>query len=154
MRLHPALLLALVAVLALGAVALRAGAFSSDIHDADRRAELVEAARSLVPPAWREVAAQEGQCVAGAVYPSCLTVLFDRGGEPRIQSAADVRAAAQAAGWQPGGDDVARSLTILRFRRGKVGAFVALRERARSTCGRRSFLDCTSYVDHLQVTRS
>jgi hypothetical protein len=45
---------------------------------------------------WREVASQEGQCVAGAVYPSCLTVLFDRDGEPRIQSAAAVRAAAPA----------------------------------------------------------
>jgi hypothetical protein len=101
MRLHPVLLVALVAVLALGAFALRVGAFSSDIHDTDRRAELTEAARSLLPPSWREIASQEGQCLALAAYPSCLAVLFDRQGRARAASAADVRAAARAAGWQP-----------------------------------------------------
>ncbi len=154
MRLHPVLLVALVAVLALGVAALRLGAFSSDIHDADRRTELSEAARSLLPPSWREIASQEGQCVALAGYPSCLTVLVDRHGQTRAASAADVRADARAAGWRLTTDDVARSLTILHFRRGKLSAFVALRESARSTCGRRAFLDCTSYVDHLQVTYS
>jgi hypothetical protein len=154
MRLHPVLLLALVAALALGVVALRSGAFSSDIHDVDRRAELHEAARSLLPSSWREIASQEGQCVVLAAYPSCLTVLFDRHGQARAASAADVRAAARAAGWQPAGDDVARSLMTLRFRRGKLSAFVALRESARSMCGHRAFFDCTSYVDDLQVTYS
>ena len=154
MRLHPALLLALVAALALGALALRLGAFSSDIHDTDRRAELAEAARSLVPSSWREIASQEGQCIALAAYPSCLTVLFDRHGGARAASAAEVRAAARAAGWQPTGDDIARSLTILHFRRGKFSAFVALRDRARSMCGRLAFFDCDSYVDGLQVTYS
>jgi hypothetical protein len=154
MRLHPALVLALVAVLALGAFAVRVGAFSSDIHDAARRTELTEAARSLLPPSWREVGSQEGQCVALAAYPSCLTVMFDRHGQPRVVSAADVRAAARAAGWQLTEEDVARSLTILHFRRGKLAAFVALLESPRSTCARRGFLDCTSYVDNLQVTYS
>ena len=86
--------------------------------------------------------------------PSCLTVLFDRRGRARAASAAEVRAAARAAGWQPTGDDIARSLTILHFRRGKLSAFVALRDRARSTCGRLAFFDCDSYVDGLQVTYS
>jgi hypothetical protein len=81
-------------------------------------------------------------------------MLFDRRGEPRVVSAADVRADARATGWQPTEDDVVRSLTILRLRRGKLGAFVALRESARSTCGRRAFFDCASYVDELQVTYS
>ena len=106
MRLHPALLLALVAALAVGVLALRLGAFSSDIHDTDRRAELAEAARSLVPFSWREIASQEGQCIALAAYPSCLTVLFDRHGRARAASAAEVRAAARAAGWQPTRDDM------------------------------------------------
>jgi hypothetical protein len=154
MRLHPALLLALVAVLGLGALAFRLGAFSSSLHDADRRAELTEAARSLLPTSWHEIASQEGQCVAFAAYPSCLTVLFDRHGQARAASAANVRAAARAAGWQSTGDEIARSLTILHFRRGKLSAFVALLESARSTCGRRTFSDCTSYVDGLQVTYS
>ena len=107
-----------------------------------------------MPASWREIASQEGQCVALAAYPSCLTVLFDRHGQARAASTADVRAAARAAGWQPTGDEVARSLTILHFRRGKLSAFVALLERPRSTCGRRAFFDCTSYVDDLQVTYS
>ena len=154
MRLHPALVFALVAVLALGALALRAGAFSSDIHDADRRGELAQAARSLLPSSWREVASSEGQCVTLAAYPSCLTVLFDRHEQTRAASASDVRAAARAAGWEPTGDDVGRSLTILHFRRGKLAAFVALPESPRSTCGGRAFADCTSYVDDLQVTYS
>jgi hypothetical protein len=153
-RLHPALLFALAGALLLGAFALRAGAFSSDIHDADRRSELAGAARSLLPFSWREVASQEGQCVPLAAYPSCLTVLFDRGEQARPASAAEVRAAARTAGWRPTGDDVARSLTILHFRRRELSAFVALRESARSTCGHRTFFDCASYVDDLQVTYS
>jgi hypothetical protein len=71
-----------------------------------------------------------------------------------LVAAAHVRAAARAAGWEHTEDDVARSLTILHFRRGKLSAFVALRESARSTCGRRTFSDCASYVDDLQVTYS
>jgi hypothetical protein len=154
MRLHPALVLALVGVLALGALMLRLGAFSSDIHDVARRTELAEAARSLLPPSWREVASQEGQCLALAAYPSCLTVVFDRHGQPRVASAAEVRAAARAAGWQLTEEDVARRLTILRFRRGKLAASVALRESPASTCGPRALADCTSYADDLQVTYS
>ena len=81
-------------------------------------------------------------------------MLFDRHGEARAASAANVRAAARAAGWQPTSDDIARSLTILHFRQGKLSAFVALLEHPRVTCGRRPFFDCNSYVDGLQVTYS
>jgi hypothetical protein len=150
-RIHPALVLALVGAVALGAGALRLRVLSSDVHDADRRAELTQASRSLLPPGWREIASQEGQCVELADYPSCLDVAFDRRGAPRAAAEADVRAAARAAGWKATGDEIARSLTILHFRRGKLSAFVALRESPRSTCGRQRVVDC-DYVDTLQVT--
>ena len=152
-RIHPALVLALVGAVALGAVALRLGAFSSGLHDTDRRAELTQAARSLLPPSWREIATQEGQCVELADYPSCLDVAFDRRGAPRAAAEAEVRNAARAAGWEATGDEIARSLTILHFRRGKLTAFVALRESPRLTCGRQAVVDC-NYVDNLQVTFS
>jgi len=153
-RIHPALVLALLAALALGAGALRLGAFSSGLHDADRRAELTQAAGSLLPPSWTEIASEEGQCVALADYPSCLTVAFDRRGAPRAAAAGEVRAAASAAGWTATGDEVGHSLTILHFRRGKLSAFVALLESPRSTCGRQQVVECTTYVDSLQVTSS
>ena len=152
-RIHPALVLALVGAVALGAVALRLGAFSSGLHDADRRAELTQARRSLLPPSWREIASQEGQCVALADYPSCLNVAFDRRGAPRAAAESDVRAAARAAGWEATGDEIGRSATLLHFRRGKLSAFVELRESPRSTCGRQTVVNC-NYVDNLQVTFS
>ena len=74
-------------------------------------------------------------------------------GPPREAAAAEVHAAASAAGWEATGDEVARSLTILHFRRGKLSAFVALLESPRSTCGRQQVVDC-SHVDSLQVTYS
>ena len=152
-RIHPALVLALLGALALGMGALRLGAFSSSLHDAERRAELTQAADSLLPPSWTQIASQEGQCVALADYPSCLSVVFDRRRAPRAAAEADVRAAARATGWESTGDEVARSLTILHFRRGKLSAYVALRESPRSTCGRQAVIDCP-YVDDLQVTFS
>jgi hypothetical protein len=85
-----------------------------------------------------------------------LTVLFDWRGAPHRVCRQTFGDAARASGWQQteDEDEVARSLTILRFRRGKLGAFVALCESARSTCGHPRFFDCASYVDGVQVMHS
>jgi hypothetical protein len=152
MRLHPVLVLALVAAVALGVVALRKGASSSGLHDSQRRTELHSAARSLLPPSFRELASQEGQCVELAEYPSCLTVVFERQGEARVPSTAEIRRAADAAGWRETGAEVARSQTTVNFRRGKLKAWVSIRDDAPAACSGPAVSDCPARADELQVS--
>jgi hypothetical protein len=153
-RIHPTLVLALVAALALGVLALRHGTPSSGMHDAERRAELNAAARSLLPGSFRELTSQDGQCVAFAAYPSCLTVIFERQGAARVPSTAEVRSAADAAGWESTGEEVARSQTTVYFRRDKLKAWVSIRDDAPSACSGPAVSDCPPLADELQVSYS
>jgi hypothetical protein len=150
-RIRPALVVALLGALALGALVLRHGLPSSGLSDGDRRIELRKAARSLVSPSWRELESEDGACVELAAYPSCLTVLFVRAGQPRETSADTVRRAATAAGWEATDDVEGRTQTMLSFRRGQLTAWVAMRDDAATTCGGRTFSDCSSYADELHV---
>ena len=154
MRLHPVLLLALAAAVGLGVLALRHGAPSSSLRDADRRAELNAAARSLLPGSFRELASGDGQCVMFAEYPSCLTLVFARQGEARARAVADVRRTAGAAGWERTDTEDFASATTLHFHRGGLTAWVSIGDDAPTACGGPAVDDCPARADELQVSYS
>ena len=107
------------------------------------REELVQGARSLVPPHSSVLREHEGDCVELAPSPSCVHIYFlHRAVRLRLRMEA-IDDQARASGWTRTSREILPGGSQLRYQRGDVGAVVnlwmnqrtlACREKQRSSC--------------------
>lgn len=112
---------------------------------------LREAAETLVPPASRIVAREDGDCFMFADSPTCHTIGFVRPTAPLEERVDAVREAAGEAGWELEEEVRAEGATFLYYKRGGFKASVTLWADFRAKrCGLRPRMDC---ADRIRVVR-
>jgi hypothetical protein len=115
---------------------------------------LCTTARALVPTQSKIVVVRKGICVAGAPFPSCVSVAFN--GLPATFAQRRQRALARAhqLHWVTH-DDVNEIGEMISIRRGRLRGFIAIWRRPVTTCGTAKGIDCfvSRDIDRLQVTQ-